>query len=94
MLHNPDTARRKPHPYAEIFPLMSKEAFTAFKSDISRHGQKVAILLYQDMILDGRTREAACFDLGIEPRYEQADVADDSGLELAVSLNQFRPPDS
>jgi hypothetical protein len=91
MLHNPDTARRKPHPYAEIFPPMGKEAFTALKSDLSRHGQKVAILLYQDLILDGRMREQACFELGMEPSYEQVEVADDAAaLELVMSLNQFR----
>jgi len=91
MLHNPDIARRKPHPYAEIFPPMSEEAFAAFKTDIARHGQQVAILLYQDLILDGRTREAACFQLGIEPRFEQAAVADDAAaLDLVMSLNEHR----
>jgi len=70
---------------------MGKEAFTALKSDISRHGQQVPILLYQDMILDGRTREAACFELGIEPRYEQVSVANDAAaLDLVMSLNEHR----
>ena len=91
MLHNPDTARRKPHPYAEIFPLMSKEAFAAFKTDIAKHGQQQPILLYQDMILDGRMREQACFELGIEPRHEQAAVTDDAAaLDLVMSLNEHR----
>ena len=57
----------KPHPAAEIFPLMTGEAFDALVEDIREHGQLEAIQVWGGMILDGRNRYRACEQLGIEP---------------------------
>lgn len=57
----------KVHPAAEIFPEMQGDDFDAFCQDIKEHGQLEAIVVYGDMILDGRNRWRACQVLGIQP---------------------------
>lgn len=79
------------HPFAAIWPLLEGEELEKLTADIKARGQILPILLYQDMVLDGRNRENACKALGIEPRYEQARAAsDDEALDLVVSMNDRR----
>lgn len=54
------------HPAADIFPLMSHDAFAALKDDIKKHGLALPIELFEGKILDGRNRYRACQHLGIE----------------------------
>ncbi len=60
----------QPHPAARSFPMMDARRFEELKEDISTNGQRVAIVLCDGMILDGRNRMKACWELGIEPRTE------------------------
>lgn len=57
----------KPHPAAEMFPLIAGIDFDALVADIRDNGQRVPIVIYDNMILDGRHRYKACLQLGIEP---------------------------
>jgi len=57
----------KPHPAAEIFPLMTGAHFDALVADIKQNGQREPIIIYNDTILDGRHRYKACLQLGIDP---------------------------
>jgi hypothetical protein len=55
------------HPIAEIFPLLTGQDFEKFKLDIKQQGQREPAVLNADgVLLDGRNRERACNDLGIE----------------------------
>ena len=56
------------HDAANLFPLMDGEEFDALVADIRAHGQLEPIVLYDNMILDGRNRYLACQQLGIEPK--------------------------
>lgn len=56
----------KIHPAAEIFPRMSEAEYEALKADIAAHGVREPVWIYQDMLLDGRHRQQACDDLGID----------------------------
>jgi ParB-like chromosome segregation protein Spo0J len=56
------------HPAADLLPLMSDEEYEGLKEDIRRHGQREAIILLDGKILDGRHRDRACRELGVEPR--------------------------
>jgi hypothetical protein len=55
------------HPMTRFFPRMSREDYSALRSDIQRHGLRVPIVLLEGKILDGRHRYQACLELSIEP---------------------------
>jgi ParB-like chromosome segregation protein Spo0J len=55
------------HPAAEIFPMMAGVDFDGLVADIRKNGQREPIVIYNDMILDGRHRYKACQQLGVEP---------------------------
>ena len=79
------------HPFSEIWPMLEGPAFDDFATDIAANGLLVPILLYQNKILDGRQRDRACAEAGVEPRYEQSNATDDdAALGLVFSLNQHR----
>ena len=81
----------KYHRFAEIFPLLEGKDFDDFVADIKANGQRVSILLYQGQVLDGRNRDRACRQLGLEPWVEEANVTDDDdALNLLASLNEQR----
>ena len=59
------------HPAAEIFPMMTSGELRSLANDISSHGQRDPILLFDDgvepLILDGRNRYEACRLAGVRP---------------------------
>ena len=58
------------HPAAELFPLMTGEAFAEFVDDIRANGLNESIVRTESgAVLDGRNRLLACLEVGIEPRY-------------------------
>jgi ParB-like chromosome segregation protein Spo0J len=57
----------KIHALCEIFPQMSEEEFRDLVADIQAHGQLDPIWVYDNVVLDGKNRLAACEGLGIEP---------------------------
>lgn len=82
----------KPHPAAELFPMMSDADLAALMADIEAHGQREPIVLHKGLILDGRHRYAACQKLGIEPRTMEWHGSDDpDAIEAYVnSVNLHR----
>ncbi len=50
----------KPHPIAELFPLMSDKEIAFLAEDIEKNGLLNPGSTYEGKILDGRNREAAC----------------------------------
>jgi len=79
------------HPAAALLPMLSKKELAALAEDIRQHGQRVPILLYDDAILDGRNRYAACEILGIVPTFERWTPKDgESPWAFVWSLNGHR----
>jgi ParB-like chromosome segregation protein Spo0J len=78
----------QPHPAATIFPEMSEPDFASLKEDISEHGQRDPVIVFQNQILDGRNRYRACQELGIEAKTEEF-VGDDP-VAFVVSKNLKR----
>src|SRR5262249_13857461 len=76
------------HPLADIFPLLEGEEFKTLVEDIRSNGLHEPIVLYQGQILDGRNRQRACLEAGIEPRFKQYSGSDP--LAFIVSLNLTR----
>lgn len=77
------------HPVAEMFPLMEGVEFEDLVEDIRKHGQRHAILVTANQIIDGRNRYRACLQLGIKPLFEEWD-GQGSLTELSCSLNLHR----
>jgi hypothetical protein len=79
----------KYHKVAAIFPMLEGEAFEALKQDIKANGQHDPIWTYQGKIIDGRNRERACRELGIEPRIQEWDARGDL-VAFVISQNLHR----
>ncbi len=79
----------KIHPLAALVPSMTPEEYQALKDDISKHGQRVPIIVYDGLIVDGRHRYKACMELGLLPVTEDWNEAG-SLAELIFSLNAAR----
>ena len=65
------TTRLKPHPAADLFPMMTEPELEQLARDINTRGQLEAIVVIttgkEDLILDGRNRYEACRRAGVEP---------------------------
>jgi hypothetical protein len=76
------------HPLAAIFPMRSKAELQEMWIAIRAFGQRYAIVLYENKILDGRNRYLACVMGGVEPRFEV--YTGDRPLDLVINLNAQR----
>lgn len=76
------------HPLADIFPMISGHEFDALCEDVSAHGVREPIVIYEGAILDGRNRYRAAIAAGVDcpmQMYEGTDPA-----AYVVSLNIHR----
>ena len=83
----------KVHPAADIFPIDEAD-LAALVDDIAEHGQRETIKVAANadgelIVVDGRTRLAACEKLGIEPRIETLPEGTDLDAYV-VSVNLTR----
>lgn len=78
----------KVHPAAEIFPRMSEAEYQALKADVERHGVREPVWTYQGQLLDGRHRERACRELGIECPTRECDGDDPVAFVVSVNLKR------
>ncbi|NOY41577.1 MAG: ParB N-terminal domain-containing protein [Planctomycetes bacterium] len=69
----------KIHPACEASPAMSPERYEQFKSDIEKNGLVQPIILHKGKILDGRHRQRACDELGVEAEYLKDDELVETG---------------
>jgi len=76
------------HALAKIFPAMAAPTFKELVADIKRNGLLQAITLYQERVLDGVHRQDACFEAGIEPRYDKFFGADPVGFVISNNLTR------
>ena len=77
------------HPLADKIPLMSDEEFETLKEDIRKNGQQQPIIIHEGQVIDGRHRQRACLELGIEPEIKAWDGSG-SLIALIYSLNICR----
>ena len=75
-------------------PDLNQEDYDALKESMRQHGQLVPILVDSDgTIVDGRHRERACRELGLEPEYRlvaEDELAADERQRLALVVNLAR----
>lgn len=78
----------RPHPLAELFPMLSDKETAELADDICTYGQRDPIVLHEGMILDGRNRLAACRFAEIEPHFVDYDGDDPLGFVLSKNLHR------
>ncbi len=77
------------HPVADVFPMMTGEAFEFLKEDIRVNGQREPIVFWKNMLVDGRNRLKACEELGLEP--DESELMDETDpVAWVISHNLHR----
>ena len=77
----------KEHELATMFPMASESEFEAIKESIKIE-QKIPVMMHKGVLIDGRTRLAACRSLGIPAKaIEWNGVGTIEELVLALNLN-------
>ena len=84
-----DSVRYPVNRLAAALPEMSDSDFQAFKDDIRENGQRDPIAILDGAIVDGRHRERALWELGIEPFYEILPT-DTDPLKFILSKHRHR----
>jgi ParB-like chromosome segregation protein Spo0J len=87
---NAPPARPAPHPICLLIPSADDDELQDLITDIRAHGLIDPIVLFEGMILDGRTRAAACERAGIAPRYALFEGGREDALILVISHNLKR----
>jgi N6-adenosine-specific RNA methylase IME4 len=60
-------AALRPHPEADVIPLMREAEYEAFRADIEADGIQVPLEITEDgVVLDGRQRQRAALELGLK----------------------------
>lgn len=77
------------HDAANIFPPPTEEEFQAIEKDIAENGQREPARTYQGKLIDGRSRQQACKELGLKLKVKEWDGSG-SLIEYALSLNLHR----
>jgi len=77
------------HPIANAYPAMTDSEYVALKESIKKSGVRVPIVMYENMILDGRHRYMACKELGIECPTIEFD-SDTCPVEYVRDINSNR----
>ncbi len=76
------------HPYADMFPRMQNEEFTALVASIRDDGLAEPIVTWEGEILDGRNRYAACTKAEVEPEFIEYEGKDPRGFVLLKNLHR------
>jgi N6-adenosine-specific RNA methylase IME4 len=76
------------HPLANLFPLIEGAEFEELVADIKANGLIEPVILFDDLILDGRNRYRACIAAGVEPSVRP--FMGDDPAAFVVSMNVAR----
>jgi ParB-like chromosome segregation protein Spo0J len=81
---------RKPHRYADIFPMLPEDELNALAADIKKNGLQEPIVIYNEFILDGRNRYAGCKIAEVVPKIKKFTGTDEEALQYVASHNLHR----
>jgi hypothetical protein len=82
------TTDLKAHPYADMFPTMKGKDFAALVASIRKDGLEDPIVNYENQILDGRNRFAACAEAEVEPSFADYEGTDPLAYVLRKNLHR------
>lgn len=78
------------HPAAMLFPEMSDDEWKNLCDDIRTNGQREAIIIHGNQVIDGRNRLRACRWLKIEPKVRVYHGREEDITSFVLSLNLHR----
>lgn len=78
------------HPLSKLWPDMPEAQFNELRDDISKHGQRYPLTVYDGKIIDGWHRYRACIALRIKPAVSKFKGTPDEAADLVNSLNAHR----
>lgn len=78
------------HPYSEVFPLLTGDAFDGLVADIKAHGLREKIWTYEGKILDGRNRFLACKEAKVKSVSRAFRGTAQEALAFVISMNVAR----
>src|SRR3954470_23640829 len=78
------------HSLAGVFPLMAAEAIASLAEDISEHGLREPVVIYQGKILDGRNRYLAISRYDTGAKFRTIEYTGDDPTAFVVSVNLHR----
>lgn len=78
----------KPHPIADLFPMMTDDELKSLAADIKSNGLKEPIVVLDDKILDGRNRERACRIAKVETKTVAFRGKDPLAFVLSMNLHR------
>lgn len=77
----------KPHPAAEVVPMMTGEELARLQENIATgYDPSLPIVLYQGQILDGRNRHLVCRDQDVKPVFVEYDGDEPYSYAFRVNL--------
>jgi len=82
--------KKEIHPVADIFPPMSETEFNNLCESIEQNGQREAIWLFDNKIIDGRNRYKACEKIGVTPHYAEFKGDESELLAFVIDINLHR----
>jgi N6-adenosine-specific RNA methylase IME4 len=80
----------KVHPAAKLMPLLKGDELDELVEDIRKNGQRHPVVMFQNMVLDGRNRLEACRRLKLEPKTVEWVAKGMSPTAYVVSTNIAR----
>lgn len=88
-MHSSNTMTEYPvHPAAALFPMLSEAELGELAGDIKVNGLLEPIILWNDMVLDGRNRMAACKLAAVEPRFDVVSLPNPTGWVISKNLRR------
>jgi len=85
-----DTKGYEAHPLAEIAPMPNEEELNALAGSIFDIGQLDNIILFNEKILDGRSRYEACKRADVTPTFERFDGTEQAALDFVIAKHTRR----
>jgi hypothetical protein len=81
-----DGSKISVHPAADLFPMLSDTELADLAKDIKEHGLVHPVVMFKDVLLDGRNRLAACKIAEVEPTFTEYDGDDPIGFVISVNI--------
>ncbi len=78
----------QPHPIADMFPRMQGKDFADLVTSIKEYGLEEPIVTFEEKILDGRNRYAACTEAEVAPEFDEYEGTDPLGFVLRKNLHR------
>jgi len=83
------TSRMEIHPGTSLVPEMDRDDLGRLEEDILANGQRMPILTWRGLVVDGRARLKVLRKLRMQPLIEKIDPADDP-IDVIISANVIR----